>query len=208
MDPTKRPRGRPKDAAKKVAVLDAARRLFLATGPDVTIDEIAAEAGVSKSTVYANFAGKDDLAKAVIHREAEGTISEADFASLIHGPVTAETLVAFGLSYVGFVNNLDLVGWDRVIASLEAARSDLPGRFFALGPGRGQRLLEALLDKAVADGLIRKGEAAVAADQLTGLWLGFANLEVKLGVRPAFSEAEIEARVRSGVEIFLKYYGA
>ena len=121
--------------------------------------------------------------------------------------VTAETLVSFGLRYAGFVNNLDLVGWDRVIASLEAGRSDLPGRFFELGPGRAQRLLETLLGKALADGLIQTTDTRLAADQLTGLWLGFANLEVKLGVGKPLAEAELQVRVRAGVEIFLNYYG-
>ncbi|NDW31880.1 TetR/AcrR family transcriptional regulator C-terminal domain-containing protein [Salipiger sp. PrR007] len=121
--------------------------------------------------------------------------------------VTAETLVSFGLRYAGFVNNLDLVGWDRVIASLEAARSDLPGRFFELGPGRAQRLLETLLGKALADGLIQTTDTRLAADQLTGLWLGFANLEVKLGVGKPLAEAELQVRVRAGVEIFLNYCG-
>ncbi|WP_236638486.1 TetR/AcrR family transcriptional regulator [Mangrovicoccus ximenensis] len=188
-------------------MLDAARQLLLTKGPDVTIDEIAAAAGVSRSTVYANFAGKDDLVEAVIRSEADRTITEDGFASLVRGTVGKATLVEFGLRYVGFVNSHDLIGWDRVIASLEAVRPDLPGRFFELGPGRGQRLLERLLDKAAADGLIAAPSIAVAADQLTGLWLGFSNLEVKLGVRPPLSDAEIVERVTAGVEIFLRYYG-
>lgn len=203
----RRPRGRPKDASKQTALLGAARRLLLTKGPDVTTDEIALAAGVSKSTLYANFKGKDQLVEAVIRAEADKTITEEDFAFLVQPPVTAATLVAFGRRFVGFVNSHDLIAWDRVIASLEAVRPELPRKFFELGPGRGQRLLKELLDKAVADGLIQTGSTKVAADQLTGLWLGFSNLEVKLGVRPPLSIAEIEAQVESGAEIFLHYYG-
>lgn len=204
----RRPRGRPKDATKQAALLDAARRLLLKKGPDVTTDEIALAAGVSKSTLYANFKGKDHLVEAVIRAEADKTITQEDFAFLAQATVTAGTLVEFGLRYVGFVNSHDLIGWDRVIASLDAVRPELPGKFFELGPGRVQRFLEKLLDRAVADGLIETESTRIAADQLTGLWLGFSNLEVKLGVRPPLSIAEIEAQVKSGVEIFLHYYGA
>src|SRR3546814_20076088 len=76
------PRGRPKDDAKKTALLDAARSLLLARGPDVTIDEIAASAGIAKATVYANFAGKNALIEAVIRRESDMTITAEQLARL------------------------------------------------------------------------------------------------------------------------------
>lgn len=76
------PRGRPKDDAKKTALLDAARSLLLARGPDVTIDEIAASAGIAKATVYANFAGKNALIEAVIRRESDMTITDEQLARL------------------------------------------------------------------------------------------------------------------------------
>ena len=54
--------GRPRDPAKVEAILDASWRLFLARGVEaVTVDEIAAEAGVSKGTIYSYFADKHAL---------------------------------------------------------------------------------------------------------------------------------------------------
>lgn len=49
-------------------VLDAATEAFAASGPDVSIDEIAHAAGVGHGTVFRRFPTKDDLIYAVIQR--------------------------------------------------------------------------------------------------------------------------------------------
>jgi AcrR family transcriptional regulator len=49
-------------------VLDAAEQAFGASGPDVSIDEIAHLAGVGHGTVFRRFPTKDDLMYAVIER--------------------------------------------------------------------------------------------------------------------------------------------
>src|SRR5438270_12367674 len=66
-------------------VLDAATEAFAASGPDVSIDEIARAAGVGHGTVFRRFPTKDDLMYAVIERHvaqmcsmAEEALSSAD----------------------------------------------------------------------------------------------------------------------------------
>src|SRR5207244_13289609 len=56
--------------SKAESILAAAKRTFLASGfGAVSMDTIAREAGGSKATVYAHFAGKEELFGAVIGRE-------------------------------------------------------------------------------------------------------------------------------------------
>jgi AcrR family transcriptional regulator len=49
-------------------VLDAATEVFAASGPDVSVHEIAQRAGVGPATVFRRFPTKDDLMVAVIAR--------------------------------------------------------------------------------------------------------------------------------------------
>jgi TetR/AcrR family transcriptional regulator, mexJK operon transcriptional repressor len=57
---------------KAEAILSAAERAFLASGfGAVSMDAIAREAGVSKATVYAYFANKEELFGAVIAAVSE-----------------------------------------------------------------------------------------------------------------------------------------
>lgn len=60
-------RGRPRDAEKNNAIVEAASLLFLEQGFDGTsMDEVAKRAGVSKQTVYSHFSGKEQLFSHVI----------------------------------------------------------------------------------------------------------------------------------------------
>ena len=59
-------------AARSESILAAATRTFLAGGfGAVSMDTIAREAGVSKATVYAHFAGKEELFGAMVGRVCE-----------------------------------------------------------------------------------------------------------------------------------------
>lgn len=59
--------GRPKDLAKRQAILDAAKILFLSHGyANTSMDAVASEAGVSKLTVYSHFNDKETLFSAAV----------------------------------------------------------------------------------------------------------------------------------------------
>jgi AcrR family transcriptional regulator len=61
--------GRPRDGANDVAILDATERLLGRRGYEaMTVDQVAAEAGVSKPTIYLRYRSKRDLVAAMIDR--------------------------------------------------------------------------------------------------------------------------------------------
>ncbi|UNK39993.1 TetR/AcrR family transcriptional regulator (plasmid) [Shinella sp. H4-D48] len=202
----KRSRGRPKDHAKITALFDAARDLFLTRGIDVTLEEIARHANVAKATIYSRVASKEELIEAVIRRESDLTITDDEFHASENLPIK-EALVAFGARYLKFINGRELHGWDRLMASASAAHPDLPRKFFDAGPGRAQKMLVEIIGNACARSELPALDSGVAADDLTGLWLGFVNLEIKLGAREPLTDAEISQKVSRGVDLFLKIYG-
>lgn len=104
-------------------------------------------------------------------------------------------LTAFGYRFVRFINQRELTGWDRLIASAAVRHPDLPGRFYAAGPGRAQQMLEAIIAEAIEAGTLRACDPQEAADELAGLWLGMTSLAIKLGARPPLSDDEIKQRV-------------
>ena len=202
----KRRRGRPKDQAKVTALFNAARDLFLAKGLDVTLEEIARHANVSKATIYSRVANKEELIEAVIRRESDLTITGDEFHNSDNLAIR-EALVAFGTRYLYFINGRKLHGWDRLIASASAAHPDLPRKFFDAGPGRGQKMLTEIIARACSKDELSALDPEIAADDLTGLWLGFVNLEIKLGAREPLTSAEIDRKAARGVNLFLKNYG-
>jgi AcrR family transcriptional regulator len=92
-----------KREAKRRALLDAARRVALEGGADaLTMRAVAAEAGVALGAAYTYFAGKDDLARALLTRElgqlarrmreADGDLGE--MAALAQGRLASDPLWA------------------------------------------------------------------------------------------------------------------
>lgn len=63
------------------ALIDAGRRLFAARGLSVTLDDIAAEAGVNVATAYRHFANKHELLGAFVQQQIEQAAANAEAAA-------------------------------------------------------------------------------------------------------------------------------
>jgi AcrR family transcriptional regulator len=75
------------DAARnRQALIDAALRLFATRGLSVTLDDIAAEAGVNVATAYRHFANKHELAAAYIEEQTDTAIAIAAEAAELEDP--------------------------------------------------------------------------------------------------------------------------
>lgn len=102
------------DAARnRIRVLAAAERLFAERGvPAVTMDDVAAAAGVGKGTLYRRFGDKGGLAMALLG-ERERELQQQMLAGpppLGPGAPPGERLAAFTAAYLTFLDGqLDLV---------------------------------------------------------------------------------------------------
>jgi AcrR family transcriptional regulator len=77
------PRGRPRSARAHNAILEAAAELLLEHGlAAVSMDEVAAQAGVSKATIYRWWPTKETLAMDALYHEWAGVPAVDDTGSL------------------------------------------------------------------------------------------------------------------------------
>ena len=95
-------------AANRRKVLAAAERLFTRDGPaNVTMDAVAAEAGVGKGTLFRRFGDRAGLARAIIS-EPEAALQDELIRGappLGPGAPPLERLVAFGRAYLHFLDS-------------------------------------------------------------------------------------------------------
>ena len=123
-------------AGKAESILAAAKRTFLQRGfGAVSMDAIAREAGVSKATVYAHFAGKEELFGAVIGRECERFLASFSAGELDPGDVRA-SLTVLGRRFLELVLSPDGLALHRIILA-EVTRFPMLGEvFWRAGPER------------------------------------------------------------------------
>jgi TetR/AcrR family transcriptional repressor of mexJK operon len=203
--PTSGP-GRPKDLAKRKAILEAAKTLFLSNGYDgSSMDAIAAEAGVSKLTVYSHFTDKEKLFAAAVQSKCEEQLPELLFELNNEVPV-AQLLLNIGRGFNELINSRESVELHRVMVSLAAQDSKLSRMFYEAGPQRVLHGMEELLRRADQSGKLRIPDPLSAADQFFCLIKGGANFRLLIGCGEALQGEAAEQHVRDAVEVFLRAY--
>jgi TetR/AcrR family transcriptional repressor of mexJK operon len=196
--------GRPKDLEKQMAILEAARTHFFSRGFDaVTIEGIAATAGVSKMTVYGHFSDKDTLFKAFVEREV------ASLGSLLtQFPLTRndlrQTLIQFGMMFLDFISRPEVVQFNRLMMSVASQHPQLVRQFFQAGPATIYAALANLLDQAATAEQVMITNPERAADQLMAMWQSFELTKVQLGLKTSLSTQERLDYVEDCVDTLLR----
>ncbi|MEM9707623.1 MAG: helix-turn-helix domain-containing protein [Pseudomonadota bacterium] len=127
------------DAARNEdAVLQAAKEVFMQSGVDAPVREVAKLAGVGVGTLYRRFPKRSDLIKAVFRREIDACVDAArDLeASLDPADAVAEWLML----YAGFMGTKK--GLATALHSGDEAYADLPSYFRERFEPELARLLE------------------------------------------------------------------
>lgn len=200
--------GRPKDLEKRAAILDAAKRLFPQTGFEGTsMDAIAAEAGVSKLTVYSHFTDKETLFVAAIRARCEEQMPATLFDIDQDAPVRRQ-LEAIGRAFFALVTAPEAISLNRLLNSGGCAGSEkLAQLFWEAGPQRVQCGMQQFLRHEVDAGQLEIVDIPRAASQFFALLKGDRHAQLLCGrCQSTPSERDDELHVRATVEFFLRAY--
>jgi AcrR family transcriptional regulator len=191
---------------KRTAIIAAATELFTQSGYGaVSMDAIAAKAGVSKRTVYSHFPGKDVLFAAVMTRHCSRLSGESVW-ELDPEIEPREMLTDRGRRFLRLITSPEAVSLFRTVTA-EAERFPELGRtFFETGPKCWFGSFEDYLRAQDEKGRLRVPNPAVAAKFLFSLLKDPLHLRMMLGVQSKVTEEEIEAHVKTVVDVFLEQY--
>jgi TetR/AcrR family transcriptional regulator, mexJK operon transcriptional repressor len=202
------PPGRPKDKAKRDAIVVAARNLFFSRGFGATsIEAIAEAASVSKVTVYGHFGDKAGVFEAVVQNATSRMETEMKAATPAEANLS-DTLIAFGCGLMGELMNEEMMLFERHLGAELTQHPVLAKRFFDAGPGYMCLRLENIIAAAQSRGEIAVDDIKLAAHDLFGLWQGFDRAEAHFGVAQTPTADAIRARVKRAVALFLRAYSA
>jgi AcrR family transcriptional regulator len=110
------------------AIVEAVNRLLVSKGYDLmTVDEVAAEAGLAKASLYKHFTSKEELAGAAMVRILDRALAQVEILKAAGGATAAQQLVAV----VRWTLQMQLAGQmpslpaqnSKLVASLQANRN-------------------------------------------------------------------------------------
>jgi AcrR family transcriptional regulator len=128
-------------------LLEAAKAVFSAGGPEASLEAVAKRAGVGIGTLYRHFPTREDLYEAVYRREVEHLTELAEQLKTAADP--AEALHRW-LRW-----NVEFVATKKGMAAALALAAHRPSELIAFSFDRLSKAVGALLDRAVAAGQIR-----------------------------------------------------
>lgn len=197
--------GRPKDLEKRAAILEAAKRLFPQHGFEGTsMDAVAAEAGVSKLTVYSHFGGKEALFIETVHCKCDGMMTSALFEVDPHAPVRGQ-LLGVARAFFEMMMSGEALGMHRTLVASSRQSPKLAKLFWEAGPVQVQAALAAMLKKEVDARQLDIADTRRAASQFFALLKGEHHARMLFGCGQP-SQAETEAHLEATVEMFLRAY--
>ncbi len=197
--------GRPKDIARRAAIIKAARDLFASQPFDlVTMDAVAMRAGVSKMTVYSHFHDKETLFETIVLATSDQMINA--LASPGQAGGLRERLIAAGTATLTVVLGSDICTMSHTLPAALRANRALADRFYAAGPGRLRAELAAIIGASAARGELEVDDPDQAADDLVSLWEGGMPAKIAFGLTGTCTPEEIGRRAARGTDVFLRAY--
>jgi AcrR family transcriptional regulator len=193
-----------KSEARRRAILDVARELFLAQGFAATsMSEIAVRLGGSKGTLYNYFRSKEELFAAIMIDTCQGPAN----AVFGHMPSTdgdlRTALIELGSNLLNFILSAPSMTVHRVVVAESGRFPELGRIFYEAGPKMGQIKLEAFFKPVIESGRLTTCEPLVAARRFKDLVLSDVYSRRLWGVIDDLTPEQLHEHIAESVDIFL-----
>lgn len=200
----------PRVIRSRSAAIEAARTLFLRNGyAGTTMEDIAALAGLSKRTLYNNYADKGALFTQIVsdalvyaERFALGLASEFDG---ITSENLSATLHGLGSRLALAILRPEVIALRRLLIGEARSFPEFAEEYFDAAPGRVLKALAAGFEQLNNVGLLSMPDTRRAAEQFAYLVVG-APLDRAIFLGKIPLKKNISACARDGVETFLARY--
>jgi AcrR family transcriptional regulator len=198
-----RPQLRPDDETRQI-IYEAARQEFAASGYAATSTEtVARRAGVSTKTLYRLIPNKAALFEGMVSDRLDRFLS--DFSLQVAEDADIETgLNAALMAYADLALDQDVVALQRMILREAGQFPDLAATFYGNGIARTAAALSNWLRIQVRRGLLDLDDVDEAAGILIGMVASAPQRAAIYGGVKLPSRAQIKARVRTCVKLFLR----
>lgn len=160
-------------------MVEAARVLFLENGYEISLDEVASKAGVSKKTLYNHFGTKISLLHAVVSNYSDRFERETavkDFRSL------RDLLLHFAELYQEHSFTMEGIKFYKLIVSDVSRFPEMSAEFYENGIDRVASALTAHLERALGNGQIAPVDTRAAAEQFLGAVTGLVRHRAYAGL--------------------------
>lgn len=199
-------RGRPRDPERCRRIIEAARGRFDAHGFErASVDAIAADAGVSKMTIYSHFASKEGLFEAVIRDRTDRVMGGLAGVEALDPTQPQKALLAVGEQFLTLAREEEALGQFRSLYGAAGAQPEACRAFYRQGADRLIGDLAAYLRRADARGTLHIRHPRQAADLFLAMFLGDGHIRGLLMLDMPDAR-ENKALLREAVRVFIAAY--
>lgn len=200
-----------RSARKRRAILEAATAVFLDTGyQGSSVDQIAAQAAVSKQTVYKHFADKEQLFTRIIldtTDEIDGLVNTVTRALADTNDLAAD-LGDLANQFVATLMQPRVLRLRRLVIANADRFPETTRKWYEQGFERVLGTLSARFDHLAERGLLRLEDPVLAAHHFVGLLLWIpVNQVMFCGDDARGTDADLARYADAAVRTFLAAYG-
>jgi AcrR family transcriptional regulator len=199
-------RGRPRDPERCRRIMEAARNHFYAHGLErASVDAIAAEAGVSKMTIYSNFGSKEGLFEAVVQDRTDRVMGGTAGVEALDPMQPRKALLAVGEQFLALTREEHTLGKFRSLYGAAGSQPEACQAFYRQGPERLNTELATYLRRANEAGSLKVRNPRLAADLFLAMFLGDGHIRGLLLLEVP-EPNENKALLREAVRVFMAGY--